>query len=122
MQNKKQYNKVKSAVRSAIRKEFTRSDHYKEFLKLNRVEWYKGKRLRVSYKCADCSELHSGGNINVDHIIPIGSGVYNGLGDAERFYTLVFCSYDNLQVLCKDCHKVKTKLENKSKSFHNAEF
>lgn len=121
--SKKDYNKLKNAVRNQIRQAFSRSDHYKEFLELNRVEWLSGKRKRVSYKCAHCGQLFSKPDINVDHIIPIGKGTYNDISDAHAYFSLVYCSYDNLQILCKDkCHKVKTKREQSAPSFHNALF
>lgn len=121
--SKKDKAKAKNSVQSAIRQSFARSDYYKAYLEQYRVEWYSGKRKRVSYKCHKCSELRSKPDINVDHIIPIGNGAYTGLQDAEHFYKLVYCSYDNLQILCKDtCHKEKTALEKKRKSFHNMNF
>lgn len=113
---------VKNSVRAAIRKSFTRSEYYKAFLEIHRIEWYKGKRLRVSFKCAACSQKFSGSEIQVDHISQIGKGVYNGPQDAERFYKLVFCSYDNLQILCKPCHKIKSAAERKTPSYANCEF
>jgi len=120
--DKKDIALLKNSVRSAIRKGFTRSDYYKSFLGLHRIEWYKGKRKRVSFKCNHCGELQSSGNINVDHIIPIGKGVYNSIADASYFYELVFCPYDNLQILCKPCHKVKSAMEKSNPYYGNALF
>lgn len=120
--NKKDEALCKNAVRSAIRKAFTRSDYYKEFLAMHRIEWYAGKRKRVSYECKKCKEKVSSSDINVDHIIPIGRGVYNGIEDAHYFYSLVFCPYSNLQILCKTCHKQKSAQERKNPSYHNARF
>ena len=122
MVSKKDKNLCKNAVRSAIRQTFTRSDHYKEFLQSKRIEWFKGKRKRVSYRCEDCQELFSSTEINVDHIQPIGKGVYEEIRDAEAFYDLVFCDHSNLQILCKTCHKKKSAHERKNPSFDNAQF
>jgi len=113
---------VKNSVRSAIRKSFSRSDHYKGFLKSRRIEWRSGKRRRVSYECQICLVNHPSTNINVDHKVPLGKGVYGGLEDADSFSALVYCSWDNLQILCRECHKLKTKEEQKAPSFHNAIF
>ena len=120
--NKRDENVCKNAVRSAIRKSFARSEHYKEFLQGQRVEWRQGNRKRVSYKCNCCGELFKKTEINVDHIIPIGKETYRTLADAHYFYTLVYCPHSNLQVLCKDCHKDKTRREAKTPQFHNALF
>ena len=98
------------------------SDYYKGFIKSRRIEWKQGKRKRVSYRCDICSKLYPLPNMQVDHIVPIGKGVYNDIEDAKRFYSFVYCSWDNLQHACKQCHKEKTKRENKSPSFHNAIF
>ena len=129
----KDYNKVKNAIKSTIRQQFSRSDHYKKFLESKRIEWKEkvisektfkvSYRKRVSYRCVGCNELISAKSVNVDHITPIGHGVYQNIEDALKLYKLVYCSWDNLQILCKEkCHKRKTKKENENKSFHNAEF
>ena len=118
----KEYMMSKNAVRAAIRKSFTRSDYYKDFVDLHRIEWKDGNRKRVSYPCNICSEKYPLPQMNVDHIYPIGKGVYNDLRDAEEFHKLVFCPYDNLQMICKDCHKVKSAAERKQPSFDNASF
>lgn len=120
--SKKDIAKLKNAIRSEIRRSFSRSEHYKEFLKLHRIEWKNGNRKRVSYKCKACTKLFSSKDIQVDHIVPIGNGVYEGIEDAKRFAELVYCSYDNLQILCKECHKVKSKEEQSEKSYHNVIF
>lgn len=119
---KKDISLVKNSVRSAIRKSFSRSEQYKSFLNANRIEWYAGRRKRVSFKCAICEDKYGRGDIQVDHINPIGKGVYSSLEDAMRFFKLVYCTHDNLQILCKPCHKVKTRGEQANPSFDNMEF
>ena len=114
--------KLKGAVKSAIRQAFSRSDSYKGFLELHRIEWYAGKRLRVSYPCACCGHKFPKKDIQVDHIVPIGYGAYTGLEDALSYSELIYCSYDNLQILCRPCHTIKTNKEKANKSFHNAVF
>lgn len=114
--------KLKSAVKSAIRQAFARSGYYKNFLERHRIEWYAGKRKRVSYPCACCGKKFSKKEIQVDHIEPIGYGAYTGLGDALSYSELVYCPYENLQILCRSCHTIKTNKEKANKSFHNAVF
>lgn len=49
----------------------------------------------------------------VDHIVPCGT--FLGPKDFVTFVPNLFCSRDNLQILCKDCHKIKTLEERKNK-------
>lgn len=67
----------------------------------------KSGRLAKHYKCAICSSEFTSTNVQVDHIVPIGKGL-----DWNEFIEKLFCEKDNLQVLCKLCHKEKTKNEN----------
>jgi len=120
--SKKDYNKCKSAIRSAIRQQFSRSDHYKAFLQSERIEKYIGKRLRVFYKCAVCSKESPQKEINVDHIKPIGKLAYREIDDARYFYDLVNCPVSNLQIICKNCHLDKNADEKENPSFENARF
>lgn len=114
--------KLKNGLRGEIRKQFARSESYKSFIKSNRIEVQEGNRLRVFYKCAICSGLNPIKEINVDHIKPIGRGVLSSLSDILKFIDLVYCSHDNLQIVCKPCHSHKTKIENSNPSFDNVIF
>ena len=49
-------------------------------------------------------------NVHVDHIEPVGS-----YKDWNTYIEKLFCSEDNLQILCLACHKEKTADENKGK-------
>jgi hypothetical protein len=52
-------------------------------------------------------------NIFVDHIHPVG-----GPGDKDGWDGVIsrlYCEVDGLQVLCKECHDLKTKEERKKK-------
>lgn len=128
----KDYNKCKNSIKSAIRKSFARSDKYKSFMERHRVEWcsfdYRNsgeihsKRKRVSYPCSGCGKLFKGNEVNVDHIDPIGHGVFDKIEDTIEFFNAVYCDESNLQILCKSCHKEKTAKEKKIKSFKNASF
>ena len=103
-------------IRGAIRQAYHMSDHYKGFLSTRRIELprYKkdgsrAKRDYVRYQCDCCKEMTSGTNIDVDHIDPIGS--FKSLDDIERFIKKVYCSWDNLQILCDVCHQEKTNMD-----------
>ena len=45
-------------------------------------------------------------NVFTDHIMPVG-----GDGDWNQVIENLFCETENLQLLCKECHDIKTKQE-----------
>lgn len=62
------------------------------------------------YMCAHCKKFFPDKQIHVDHI--------NGVVDPEKgfqgwdvYIDRLFCSVDDLQVLCKECHKKETARE-----------
>jgi len=121
----------RSRIKGAIRRSFRLSPQMKEVLKAARVELppalkkdgTPGKKPQVRYRCAICEELFSQKNVNVDHIVPV---VPLYIKESEMTYDElvrgVFCSKDNLQVVCStpikrnngehSCHKKKSDEEN----------
>lgn len=63
-------------------------------------------RVAQHFKCNSCREDFPQKQVEVDHIIPIGTEK-----TWDEFITGLYCEKDNLQVLCKPCHKLKTKRE-----------
>jgi 5-methylcytosine-specific restriction endonuclease McrA len=72
----------------------------------------KTKRLAQHYLCNMCNQEHTAKDVQVDHIEPIVDPV-KGFQTWDIFIDRLFCSADNLQVLCKPCHLIKTQLEKK---------
>jgi hypothetical protein len=74
----------------------------------------------VTYKCSDCKKEFKDNEINIDHKNPV-TEVISGTVQMtiEQYIRRVFCSQDNLQVLCSNgkdsCHSKKTRVENKSR-------
>ena len=66
---------------------------------------------RFEYQCAFCKDWFKAKEVQVDHIKPTGE--LNSFEDLPRFVETLFCELDNFQVLCKECHKVKTEYEKK---------
>ena len=66
----------------------------------------KSKRQAKHYRCASCEEEFTSTNVQVDHREPIGK-----CKTWDEFIERLFCEVENLQVLCKPCHKEKTKKE-----------
>lgn len=124
-------NTCKNALRNQIRLQFARSSYYYIFLE-SKKKVVKEKRIssnfkvsyvkRVYWECECCNKDFSKSDINVDHKEPIGSGVLNAIEDIYEYWKLVYCSYDNLQILCKGCHIDKTKREQEAPSYKNATF
>lgn len=69
----------------------------------------KTGRLAKHYKCAKCKKLFTSTNVQVDHIEPIVGP--EGFVSWDQFIERLFCSTDNLQVLCVPCHADKSKKE-----------
>jgi 5-methylcytosine-specific restriction endonuclease McrA len=65
------------------------------------------KRRKFEYLCAGCEQWCAGKDVAVDHIVECGS--LKTFEDLPRFVATLFCEEDNLQVLCKDCHNIKTQ-------------
>ena len=107
-------------IETGIRTAFKRSSVFRQAMQKARVEKvaYKkdgtpAKRPAVFYRCTHCkapNNLHKQKDINVDHITP-AIPIRMRLKDltpsqlVTRIFTLP------LQILCKPCHKVKTKKE-----------
>ena len=63
-------------------------------------------RQKVCYKCAKCEGLFSAKEVAVDHRVDCGSLL--GWKDVEGFVQRLFCTKEDLDVLCHPCHDVKT--------------
>jgi 5-methylcytosine-specific restriction endonuclease McrA len=68
-------------------------------------------RQGLKYLCAKCGKLFDKRKIAVDHITPVVSPE-TGFVDWNTYIVRLFVTKDQLQVLCKPCHKEKTNLEN----------
>jgi hypothetical protein len=116
-QKKKPKYNANSAIRSALRRTFSRSPVVREVMTAVRRErlWYKqngtpAAKPRVEYRCSSCQQWHMGKNIQVDHADPVVDPEI-GFIDFNTFIDRLFCSVENLSVLCMDCHKSKTDSE-----------
>lgn len=101
-------------IRSCLRREFIKWPPRGEALKQARVP-YKGenKRRKWLYKCNICAMLNIGTEVQVDHITPVGS--LKSADDLPGFTERLFCEIDELQVLCKPCHKKITQQQREKK-------
>ena len=110
--DRKSINVIKGSIRIAFR----RSKLYKAVVKRARREvqegFYKNKKPKIGvwYECAICRKNFKPDQIEVDHIEEVGPFD----GSFDNWVARVYCDIDNLQVLCKGCHKEKTKVYNKT--------
>jgi hypothetical protein len=75
-------------------------------VKENKASGRKAKH----YKCAGCEQEFVAKGVQVDHIEPIVP--VTGFDSWDNTIDRLFCEEGGFQVLCKDCHAVKTKAEN----------
>ena len=71
-------------------------------------------RQAEHYLCASCGGFFIARDVQVDHINPVVSPE-EGFQDWWTYINRLYCEVDNLQVLCKECHKEKTAAERKER-------
>lgn len=102
------------------------STHLKYWLvqKLRRIsyQWPERKaairKARVSrgkYLCAHCNGLFGPKEINADHKDPVIDPEV-GFVDWNTYIARLFCSEDNIQIICKIDHHAKSAEENERRS------
>jgi ribosomal protein L44E len=69
----------------------------------------KTGRIAKHFKCALCKDEHPTTGVQVDHIEPVVSS--GGFTTWDDYIQRLYCSKDNLQVLCTKCHDAKTLTE-----------
>lgn len=69
----------------------------------------RSKQTKWEYRCASCGGWFLGSEVQVDHIRECKSD------DMNEFVATLFCEADNLQVVCKGCHQIKTREARKRK-------
>lgn len=97
-------NKEKGYIIAKARQVFCWSSEYRQVKK--RVHVVTIGRVYY-YRCEKCQERTK--EIHVDHIDPVVP--LSGWDGWDSYFNRLFCSIDNLQALCKPCHKAKTKQE-----------
>lgn len=118
MNNKNVSNKDRNLIKGAIRRVFSRSEFRRQVVDAYRVEHSDPKHPRVKKWsiCAECKKHTPSYKIEVDHIDPIVP--INTTLEAMSWDTVVdrvFCDANNLNPICKECHKIKTKQERKER-------
>lgn len=89
-------------IRSALRSAFQKWGPKHEAKKRAKVQYN-------TYVCAHCDKWYASSQVEVDHIKPAGS--LKKFDDLPGFVERMFCEAEGFQVLCKECHQVKTNKE-----------
>lgn len=107
---------VTSALRAASRRWPPKYAALKAAFAGKQVNAKTGK-MAMHYECAKCKKLFVAADVQVDHIKPVVDPKKGFVG-WDVYIDRMFCETEDLQVLCKADHKIKTdqeKLERKKK-------
>jgi len=88
-------------IKAALRRTWGRSKQRQGALNAAKISY-------GVYQCAECKKHTRRKDINVDHIIAIGR-----FTTFDLYIERLFCDSSGLRVLCKSCHKSKTKADMK---------
>lgn len=100
---------IKGGLRTLSRKWPPKYETLKRALVGRRLDPSTGK-MSNRYRCAGCGNLFKQADVQVDHIDPVVS-VTDGFIDWNEYIMRMFCEADGLQVLCSECHGIKTQNE-----------
>lgn len=78
----------------------------------------EGRKERNAYECAMCKDIYKNNEIVLDHIKPVVDPKL-GFTTWDDYINRMFPEKEGFQVLCSDCHDIKTDLEDEMrKHFH----
>jgi 5-methylcytosine-specific restriction endonuclease McrA len=99
-------------VIQAIKKSFSRSNFTKNFRNSRVLKNKKGVRGGKVTKCEVCGAEIPMYKAQIDHIKPVVPVMIPGkFMSFMYFYNRTFCKKSNLQILCPECHNIKSKEE-----------
>lgn len=111
--------KERNLLKGAIRRVFSRSELRRKVLDASVINSYSDPtRPRVTKwcKCSGCGKMEPKYLMQVDHtepLIPVNKSLEEMSWDEVINNT--WCAEANLKPICKPCHKLKTKAENKER-------
>jgi len=100
---------VTSALRAASRRWPVKFKALKTAFVGRQVNAKTGK-MAMHYRCASCANVFVAADVQVDHIHPVVD-TQQGFVSWDVYIDRMFCELDNYQILCKQCHKVKSDAE-----------
>lgn len=113
--------KDRGLIKGAVRRAFARSELRRSILAASKIEHTDVARLRVKtwYECSGCQHPFAQYQLEVDHIspvIPITSSLEEMSWD--ELINNTWCDKVNLQVLCEECHYIKSAKEREQRKVH----
>ena len=117
---KPQEKHVLSVVRSAIRTAWMKSDVKLAYLYMNTIPDMDDKtRTKWLVKCEMCGELFKLTDVEIDH--RNGNHTFTKVEDFENYFkNILMVGFDDLSILCKEDHAVKTLAESQGISIESA--
>jgi len=87
-----------------------------------RNESLKAAKLeRGVYKCANCELPHPRKNVQIDHIEPVVPlEVTLTTQSWDSYIERMFCTRDKYQILCEQCHDLKSSMEVQTRKANRA--
>jgi hypothetical protein len=113
-------NALKQLVRIAVRKKWMFSNTKLAFLNMRKVpDLDPTSRTRFRLQCNICKCMFKETDVEVDHIE--GEKEFTDLSKMmEWAKSILDVSFDDLQILCKPCHKIKSHMDASGLSFEEA--
>ena len=117
---KPQEKHVLSVVRGAIRSAWMKSDVKLAYLYMNTIPDMDDKtRTKWLVKCEMCGELFKLTDVEIDH--KFGNHTFTKVEDFENYFNnILMVGFDDLSILCKEDHAVKTLAESQGISIESA--
>lgn len=115
--NPRMTKKDRGLLKGCARRVFGRSELRQRVIQNSIVEGYsdpKRKAVKFWVKCEGCGQMEAKSNVQTDHhlpAVPLDKSAEEMSFD--ELYDRMWCEETNLKILCKPCHAVKTKEENK---------
>ena len=117
---KPQEKHVLSVVRGAIRSAWMKSDVKLAYLYMNTIPDMDDKtRTKWLVRCEMCGELFKMTDVEIDH--KFGNHTFTKVEDFENYFNnILMVGFDDLSILCKEDHAVKTLAESQDISIESA--
>lgn len=117
--------KERNLLKGVIRRTFSRSDLRRSVLSKAKITDYNNPerpRVKTWYKCEACYSNFPSYQMQVDHIYPI-IPVFMALEDMswDDVIWRTWCEPSELKALCLECHKTKTRVENRERKKYRNE-
>lgn len=111
---------VLNVVRSAIRQAWMKSNTKLAYLYMNTIpDMDDSTRTKWLFKCEMCGEMFKLNEVEVDH--KQGHNKFTSTEDfVEYFQNILMVGFDDLQILCKTDHSIKSLSESLGISFEEA--